>query len=89
MVHCIEVQYISVPAVQCKSLQTLLQLAANQLSINNAELKVHFVDGSQRTTLMESDSDLLSLKYISKEKSYKFKVEICKSKEQLEDEFRT
>ena len=89
MVHCIEVQYISVPAVQCKSLEALLQLAAKQLSKSNVDLKLHFVDAAQRTTLMDSDTDLLSLKYVSKEKNYKFKVEVCKSKEQIENETRS
>jgi ssRNA-specific RNase YbeY (16S rRNA maturation enzyme) len=89
MVHCIEVQYISVPAVQCKSLQALLQLAAQKLSKSTADLKLHFVDAAQRTTLMESDTDLLSLKYVTKEKNYKFKVEVCKSKEQIENEMRS
>lgn len=89
MVHCIEVQYVSVPAAQCKSLQVLLQLAAQQLSRNTQNIKLYFVDSSSRTTLMESDTDLLSLKYITKEKAYKFKVEICKSKEELENEIRS
>jgi ssRNA-specific RNase YbeY (16S rRNA maturation enzyme) len=89
MVHCIEVQYITVPAVQCKSLEALLELAAKQLSKSSADLKVYFVDAAQRATLMETDSDLLSLKYVSKEKNYKFKVEICKSKLQIENEMRS
>lgn len=88
MVHCIQVQYISVPALQCKSLHALLQLAAHQLVKSSADLKLHYVDAAQRTTLMESDSDLLSLKYVSKDKNYKFKVEVCKSKEQIEIEVR-
>jgi hypothetical protein len=89
MVHCIEVQYISVPATQCKSLEALLQLTINQLSCGGSELKIYFVDSNLRTTQIESDSDLLSLKYISKEKIYKFKVDICKSKRHLENELNS
>ncbi len=46
MVHCIEVQYISVPANQCKSFEALLQLAAIQLSKSSNDLKVYFVDAA-------------------------------------------
>lgn len=89
MVHCIEVQYITLPAAHCKSLDALLQLAAQQLARAPHSLKLYFIDSKLRATIMDSDSDLLSLKYISRDKNYKFRVEICKSKQELEDQLNS
>lgn len=49
-------------------------------------LKLFFINASNQATLIESDSDLLSLRYIIRGNIYNFKVEISKSKVEIEQE---
>lgn len=49
-------------------------------------MKLYFIDSALRPTLIDSDADLLSLKYVSRENHYRFKVELSKSRQQLEQE---
>jgi hypothetical protein len=88
MVYCIEVQNLTVSVQQCKSYQALLQLAASSCSRPASNLKLFFINSSKCATQIESDSDLLSLKYVSREKSYNFRVEIMKSKAEIEQEIQ-
>lgn len=86
MVHCIEVRQITVPVQQCKSYEQLLGSAAEKCGKSVFSLRLFFVNASGQATLIESDSDLLSLRYLTRGSSYSFRVEISKSRAEIEQE---
>lgn len=86
MVQCIEVRQVTLPVHQCRSYEQLLASAAEQCGRSLFTLKLFFVSSNGQATLIESDSDLLSLRYIARGSSYSFRVEISKSRAEVERE---
>lgn len=86
MVQCIEVRQMAVPVQQCRSYEQLLASAADKCGKSVFGLKLFFVSASNQATLIESDSDLVSLRYITRGNTYSFRVEISKSKAEVEQE---
>lgn len=75
---------MAVPVQQCKSYEQLLCSAAEKCGKSVFSLKLFFVNANNQATLIESDSDLLSIRYITRGNTYNFRVEISKSKAEIE-----
>lgn len=86
MVQCIEVRQMTVPVQQCRSYEQLLASAAEKCGRSVFSIRLFFVSTSNQATLIESDSDLVSLRYITRGNTYSFRVEISKSRAEVEQE---
>ena len=77
---------MSFPVQQCRSYEHLLASAAEQCGSSVFNLRLFFTSPNGQATLIESDSDLLSLRYIARGSSYSFRVEVSKSRAEVERE---
>ena len=86
MVKCFQTYTLVFTQKECSSLSALTRKAAFifQQQISNIELFFQHADGSE--TPIESDNDLLSLKYLVRKPEIAFTIRVSKSKEQIEQE---
>lgn len=88
MMNCIEVQYTTLSAQQCKSFDSINAILNQKYSKGFSKVNLYFCGANGMETLIESDSDLIALRYMVRGNNLKFKVELCKSKEMIQQVIR-
>lgn len=86
MANCIEAKRLTLPYQEVKSYQGLLRLASAIYQKPQSNLRVFFEGAHSAETEIESEDDLMALKYMVRQGNITFKVYISKSKQDIENE---
>lgn len=86
--NCIEVQYTTLSVQQCKSFDSINAILNQKYSKDFSKINLYFCGANGMETLIESDSDLVALKYMVRGNNLRFKVELCKSREMIQQVIR-
>lgn len=79
MVKCIETHTLTLSAAHCRNYQELLNNVSQAVKRDACSLQIYFLHGKE-ATLIESDADVLGMKYVAKKQPLNFKVQVKKSK---------
>ncbi len=88
MMNCIEVQYITLSSQQCKSFDSINAILNQKYSNGFSKVNLYFCGSNCTETLIESESDLIALRYMVRGNNLRFKVELSKSREMIQQEIR-
>lgn len=87
MVACIEAHKLTLPHQECKNYKKLFRLAsALYCRAQSSSIRIFFLHPDSSETEIETDSDLISLKYLVNNGNITFRVQVSKSKEEIEKE---
>ena len=79
MVKCIETHTLTLSTAHCRNYQELLSNISKVVKRDASSLQIYFLHGKE-ATLIESDADVLGMKYVAKKQILNFKVQVRRSK---------
>ena len=80
MVKCITNQTVILPASHCQYYNGLLIKISTALDRTISDIKVFFVDARGYSTEIESDADVLGVKYMAQTTNITFRAEVSMSR---------
>jgi hypothetical protein len=86
MSNCIEVRRLTLPYQEVKSYRGMLRLASAIYQKPQDNLRIFFEGSHSAETEIESEDDLMALKYLVRQGNITFKVYISKSIQDIENE---